>query len=124
MEDKAKGQIQIADDVIASIAGTAALEAEGISSLAGNGAFMGKLGKKGTQRSRGVAIAVDGKDVSVELNVNVLHGCKIQKAAVEAQAKVKDAIENMTGLNVCCVNISVTGIEFETVQEPEKTEAE
>lgn len=119
-DDKAKGQIQIADDVIASIAGTAALEAEGISSLAGGTAFMSKLSKKSSQR--GVAIAVEGREVCVDLNVNVLHGCKIQSAARQAQAKVKDAIENMTGLNVCCVNITVSGIEFEKNQEPEQAE--
>lgn len=113
--NKTKGQIQIADDVIASIAGTAALEAEGISSLAG-GAFMGKLSKKGNQR--GVVISVDGREVSVDLNVNVLHGCKIQQAAAEAQQKVKDAVETMTGLEVSCVNICVSGIEFDKKQEP------
>ncbi len=111
-----KGHIQIADEVIASIAGTAALEAVGISSLAGGNAIMGKLGKKGNQR--GVAITVEGKDVMVDLTVNVLHGCKIQESATEAQNKVKDAVETMTGLNVCCVNVNVAGIEFEKNQEP------
>ncbi len=117
MEEKAKGQIQIADDVIASIAGTAALEAEGISSLAGAG--FGKLGKK---NRAGVAIKVDGKLVEAEINVNVLHGCKIQQAAVEAQNKVKEAVETMTGLEVCCVNVHVSGIEFEKNQEPTQAE--
>ncbi len=115
-DTKVKGQIQIADDVIASIAGTAALEAEGISSLAGGKAIMEKLSKKTNQR--GVVIKVDGKDVCVELNVNVLHGCKIQKAAESAQSKVKDAVENMTGLKVEQVNINVVGIEFEKPEEP------
>ena len=119
-DNKVKGQIQIADDVIASIAGTAALEAEGIASLAGGKAIMDKISKKTNQR--GVAIKVDGKEVCVELNVNVLHGCKIQKAAETAQSKVKDALENMTGLKVEQVNINVVGIEFEKVNEPDKAE--
>jgi uncharacterized alkaline shock family protein YloU len=111
-----KGQIQIADEVIASIAGTAALEAEGIGSLTGGNVIMGKLKQKGNQR--GVIIAVDGKDVTVDLTVNVIYGCKIQRAASEVQSKVKDAVETMTGLNVCCVNVSVAGIEFEKSNEP------
>lgn len=119
-DNKVKGQIQIADDVIASIAGTAALEVEGISSLAGGKAIMDKISKKTNQR--GVAIKVDGKAVCVELNVNVLHGCKIQKAAETAQSKVKDALENMTGLKVEQVNINVVGIEFEKANEPDKAE--
>lgn len=119
-DNKVKGQIQIADDVIASIAGTAALESEGISFLAGGKAIMDKISKKTNQR--GVAIKVDGKAVCVELNVNVLHGCKIQKAAETAQNKVKDALENMTGLKVEQVNINVVGIEFEKANEPDKAE--
>lgn len=119
-DNKVKGQIQIADDVIASIAGTAALEAEGISSLAAGKAIMDKISKKTNQR--GVAIKVDGKAVCVEINVNVLHGCKIQKAAETAQSKVKDALENMTGLRVEQVNINVVGIEFEKANEPDKAE--
>jgi uncharacterized alkaline shock family protein YloU len=106
-----RGQVQIADEVIASIAGTAALEVDGISSMAGGNALVDRLSKKTAQR--GVSIKVDGKQVDVELNVNVLHGCKIQKAAVDVQLKVKEAIENMTGLKVCTVNINVAGIEFE-----------
>ncbi len=119
-DNKVKGQIQIADDVIASIAGTAALEAEGISSLAAGKAIMDKISKKTNQR--GVAIKVDGKAVCVEINVNVLHGCKIQKAAETAQSKVKDALENMTGLRAEQVNINVVGIEFEKANEPDKAE--
>ena len=119
-DTKVKGQIQIADDVIASIAGTAALEAEGISSLAGGKAIMEKISKRTNQR--GVIIKVEGKEVGVELNVNVLHGCKIQKAAETAQIKVRDAVENMTGLKVEQVNVNVVGIEFERPDEPDKSE--
>lgn len=114
-ENKTKGHIQIADDVIASIAGTAALEAEGISSLAGDAVFMDRITKK--VNCRGVEIMVNGRNVKADINVNVLHGCKIQKAAEEAQQKVADAIENMTGLNVSCVNITVVGVEFEKTAE-------
>jgi uncharacterized alkaline shock family protein YloU len=105
------GCVQIADEVIASIAGTAALETEGISSMVGGNALVDRLSKKTAQR--GVTIKVDGKQVDVELNVNVLHGCRIQSAACEAQLKVKEAIENMTGLEVNTVNVNVSGIEFE-----------
>ena len=118
--DKVKGQIQIADDVIASIAGTAALEAGGIVALAGSGAIMEKINKKTNQR--GVSVKVNGKEVSAELNIIAAYGCKIQQSAYEAQKKVKAAIENMTGLEVTAVNINVTGIDFE--KPVENTEAE
>jgi uncharacterized alkaline shock family protein YloU len=112
-DKKNKGQIQIADDVIASIAGTAALETEGLVSLAGGSAIMDKLGKKLAGNVRGVSINVQDKSVSVEINVSVAYGCSIPAVAEEAQHKVKDAIETMTGLKVACVNINVAAIEFE-----------
>jgi uncharacterized alkaline shock family protein YloU len=79
--------------------------------MVGGNALVDRLSKKTAQR--GVTIKVDGKQVDVELNVNVLHGCRIQSAACEAQLKVKEAIENMTGLEVNTVNVNVSGIEFE-----------
>lgn len=119
--DKIKGQIKIADDVIASIAGTAALEATGIVALAG-GAIMNKINKKNNQR--GVNLRMTDKEVVAEVNVVVAYGCKIQQAANEAQEKVKAAIENMTGLEVTTVNINVTGIDFEKPAEQKSAEQE
>ena len=104
------GQIQIADEVIAVIAGTAALEVEGIEAAAGSASstFADLLGIKNPPR--GVKINVEDGEVSVELDVTIKFGTKIKDVAEAVQKKVKNAIETMTGLEVCVVNINVTAV--------------
>ncbi len=104
------GEIQIADEVVASIAGLAAAEVEGVDSLAGNMSkeIAGKLGMKNT--SRGVRVDVTDKNVSVSVSLNLKYGYSIPDISEQVQNKVKSAIENMTGLNVTVVNIKIAGI--------------
>ena len=100
------GQIQIADEVVAVIAATAAMEIEGVlnaSSASGNVLFFGK-------KSKGVKVDSDGGELTLELDIVVLFGTKIQSAATEVQKKVKSAVETMTGLPVAMVNVNVCGI--------------
>ncbi len=118
------GQIQIADEVIAVIAATAALEVEGVvnaSGAAGN-AFVEFFGKK--SQTKGVKVASEDGDVALDVDVVVLFGTKVQVAAEEVQKKVKNAVETMTGLRVTAVNVSVAGIVKEKAVKPIKTEVE
>ncbi len=107
------GQIQIADEVIAIIAGIAATEVEGIAGMAGNhsGDLVAEvLGRKNL--SKGVKITVGQKDVSVDLNIIIEFGIKIPKVALEVQKRVKNAVETMTGLTVTEINLNIMGIHF------------
>lgn len=115
--NKGSGQVQIADGVIAVIAGTAALEAEGIAGMAGNfaGEIIEKLGRKNF--SKGVNINVEDKSVVINLNLIVKFGFKINETALDVQKRVKTAVETMTGLSVSSVNVNVTGIDFESDSE-------
>jgi uncharacterized alkaline shock family protein YloU len=104
------GQIQIADEVIAVIAGTAALEIDGVAGMYGNltGDLAERLGRKNF--SKGIKVEVSGQSVAVEVNLTVKFGYKIQDVSVEVQRRVKTAVETMTGLAVAQVNITVSGI--------------
>lgn len=115
--NKGSGQVQIADDVISVIAGTAALEAEGIAGMVGNfaGEIIEKLGRKNF--SKGVDIAVEEKNVVINLSLIVKFGFKINEAALDVQKRVKTAVETMTGLSVAAVNINVSGLDFEADSE-------
>ena len=110
------GQVQIADEVIAVIAGLAATEVEGVSKMSGNitNEIVSKLGMK--NRSKGVKVTIDGEQVSVVLNLVLNYGVSIPKTSQEVQEKVKAAIENMTGLTVSEVNIRIAGIQMEDEQ--------
>lgn len=104
------GEVQIADEVVAIIAGLAATEAEGVDSLAGNmsNELVGKLGMKNL--SKGVKVDVTEEHVSVNMSLNLKYGYSIPKVCETVQEKVKNAIENMTGLTVLDVNIKIAGI--------------
>ena len=109
-EELNMGEVQIADEVVAIIAGLAATEVEGVASMAGNitNELVGKLGMKNL--SRGVKVAVQENEVTVELSLNMSYGYSIPKTSAKVQEKVKSSIENMTGLEVADVNIRVAGV--------------
>ncbi len=104
------GEVRIADHVVAVIAGLAATEVDGVSSMAGNitNELVGKLGMKNL--SKGVKIAVKENIVSVELALNLVYGKSIPTVSEKVQERVKSAIENMTGLTVDAVNIRIAGV--------------
>ena len=107
------GKVKIADDVIATIAGVAATEVEGVAAMSGNitNEIVGKLGVKNL--SKGVGIDVQEDVVTVKLNLTMRYGYSIPKTSAEVQEKVKSAIENMTGLTVSCVDIRIAGVELD-----------
>ena len=115
-EKEANGQIQISDEVISIIAGTAAPETEGVSlpSSAPVSSVKGFFGKK--NQSKGVKVTVEENTALIEIEVVVKFGINIKNACEEVQQKVKNAVETMTGLTVSGVNINVTAIMVEKEQ--------
>lgn len=109
-EDGQLGTVQIADEVVATIAGLAATEVEGVASMAGNitNELIGKLGVKNL--SKGVKIQVSEKNVDVDLALNIEYGYSIMKVSEKVQERVKSAIVNMTGLEVTVVNIRIVNV--------------
>lgn len=114
LDDGKVGEVQIADEVVAIIAGLAATEVEGVASMAGNvtNELVGKLGMKNL--AKGVKVEVSTEAVVVDMALNMKYGYSIPKTSQLVQEKVKQAIENMTGLNVAEVNIRIAGISAES----------
>lgn len=108
------GQVQIADEVVAIIAGLAATETEGVASMAGNitNELVGKLGMK--KLSKGVRVSVEDGVVQVDIAINISYGYSVPKTCAKVQDKVKASIENMTGLEVSSVNIRIASVCMET----------
>ena len=100
------GEVQIADEVVAIIAGLAATEVDGVASMAGNitNELVSKLGMKNL--SKGVKVTVLEGVVTVDLNLNIEYGRNI----LETSKKVQ---ENMTGLEVADVNIHIASVDME-----------
>lgn len=116
MDDKNQteaGSIRISDEAIAVIAGLAALEVEGVASMS-QGAVDGiaeMLGVKHSQ-GRGVKVEVRNEDVVIEINLLVEFGVDIPMVCQKVQDRVRESVEDMTGLNVSYVNISVQGVKL------------
>ncbi|MBR2949914.1 MAG: Asp23/Gls24 family envelope stress response protein [Lachnospiraceae bacterium] len=113
-EDDNIGSVQIADEVVAMIASLATNEVEGVSCSGGaiSNELMSKVGVKSL--TKGVKVEVDGNTVKVELTVVMDYGYNIPSTSQKVQERVKNAIENMTGLEVTDVNLRVAGINMNT----------
>ena len=113
LEDGQIGEVRIADEVVAIIAGLAATEVKGVASMAGNvtNELVSKLGMKNL--SKGVKVVVTSEAVSVDISLNIEYGYSIPKTSQKVQEKVKQAIENMTGLQVLEVNVRIASVKME-----------
>ena len=110
LENGNMGQVQIADEVVAIIAGLAATEVEGVASMAGNitNELVSKLGKKSL--SKGIRVKVEDGIVNVNVALNIAYGYSVPKTCKKVHEKVKAAIENMTGLEVEKVDIQIANV--------------
>ena len=104
------GEVRIADEVVAIIAGLAATEVDGVDSMAGNitNELVSKLGMK--KLSKGIKVSVDNGEVAVEVAINIDYGYSVPKTSRMVQEKVKASIENMTGLIVSDVNVTIASV--------------
>ena len=111
--DENIGEVKIADEVVAIIAGLAAMDVEGVSSMAGNATreLISKIGMR--TLSKGVRVDVLDGGVTVALALNLKYGYSIMEVCKKVQDKVKTAIENMTGLSVADVNIRIVSVDME-----------
>lgn len=118
------GEVQIASEVVSTIAGLAATEAEGIADMSGGitSGVVQLLGRK--DLSKGVKVTVGEKETTIDIFVVAKYGVRIPEIALDIQKKVKEAVENMTGLKVTAVNIHVQGVKIpEEEVEASKVEA-
>jgi len=108
-ENEEVGTVKIADDVVASIAGIAANEVDGISlAVMPSNEIMNRVAKKGN--AKGVTATVENHKVDIEVDVIVDYGYNILVACTKVQEKVKSAVESMTGLECNEVNVRIAAV--------------
>ena len=107
-----QGCVHIAEDVIASIVGTAITEVDGVEGLtnAAGPDFGERLGFKST--SRGVSVQSEDGTVRIDAAIYAKYGVPIAAIGEKAQKAAAAAIESMTGLP-SVVNIHVAGVTFD-----------
>ncbi|MBQ7505735.1 MAG: Asp23/Gls24 family envelope stress response protein [Lachnospiraceae bacterium] len=112
IKESKDGTVRVADEVIAIIAGLAATEVEGVSSMAGNitNELVGKLGMRNL--SKGIRIEIMEDSIEVYIAINIAYGYSIPEVSAKVQERVKTAIENMTGLTISVVNVRIAAVDM------------
>ncbi|WP_181350062.1 Asp23/Gls24 family envelope stress response protein [Thalassobacillus sp. CUG 92003] len=115
------GVVEIAPEVIEVIAGIAATEVNGVASMRGNFAsgVVERLGKK--NHGKGVKVELREDGILIDIYVIMDFGISIPDTAQKIQDNTRQALKNMTALEISEINIHVVGIQME-VKEEEVTE--
>jgi uncharacterized alkaline shock family protein YloU len=105
-----KGATTLADEVIATIAGLAAVKVPGFAGMSGGlvGGIVEFLGKKNL--SKGVKVEIAGNEVTINLLIIAEYGVEIPAVCDKIKDVVKSDVEKMAGYKVKSVNIHVQGI--------------
>jgi uncharacterized alkaline shock family protein YloU len=114
------GETTIDDEVVASIAGLAAMEVKGVANL-GKSSIRRMMaealgGAEGKART-GVAVEVGKREAIVDLQLDVTYGFNIPNIVTEVRKKVASRLLEIAGLVAKEINVRIVSIEF-----PEKTQ--
>ncbi|MGI6175623.1 MAG: Asp23/Gls24 family envelope stress response protein [Christensenellales bacterium] len=119
-EKNAIGKITFANDVVATIAGLAAIEIPGVAGMSGGivDGLVSLVGRKNL--TKGVKVEVGTEEAAIDLYMVINYGVAVHTVAYNVQENVKRAVETMTGLKVVEVNVYVQGVNVE--REPKERE--
>ncbi len=117
-----RGTTTIQDAVVVSIVAMETQEVEGVhlshggTSLPGDtsptvGEFLGN-DTGGQSRPRGISVEVGERQTAVDLTMNIDHGKPIARVTEMVRQHVIKRVENLTGLDVTEVNITVNDVNF------------
>ena len=106
------GQIDISNEVVATIAGGAAVDCYGIVGMASKNQIKDGLTEilRKDNFTRGVIVRQQNEEVHIDMYIIVSYGTKISEVAHNVQSKVKYTLDQTVGLSVDSVNIFVQGV--------------
>ncbi|HZH60794.1 MAG TPA: Asp23/Gls24 family envelope stress response protein [Metabacillus sp.] len=106
------GQIDISNEVVATVAGGAAIDCYGIVGMASKNQIKDGLTDilRKENFSRGVIVRQDDDSINIDMYIIVSYGTKISEVAHNVQTKVKYTLDQTVGLAVDSVNIFVQGV--------------
>lgn len=108
-----RGVTRVEDSVVQKIAGLAVQEIEGIQMGGGTARAVGGLLDSvsgGGGETRGVSVEVGEEETAVDLAMAVEYGRPIPRISEEVRRNVIRRVENLVGLRVVEVNITVTDV--------------
>jgi len=106
------GKIEVTEEVIARIAGGAAMEVFGLVGMASRKALKDGIAELlGRDNfSKGVVVHTDNDEVRLDMHIIVSYGTKISEVAGNVQRRVRYTVEQMVGIEVSAINIFVQGV--------------
>ena len=116
-----RGATTIGDAVVAKIVGIAAQEVEGVQTGGGTARAMGGFLDRvpgavssfgGGSQTRGVSVEVGAEEAAADLSLAVEYGRPIPRTAEAVRNNVINRVENLTGLRVTEVNITVNDVQI------------
>ena len=102
------GKITIASEVIAHIAGRAALESYGVVGMSARGRVGRLLARE--RAGQGVVVGRDGDRVTLDLYVTVEYGLNLAEVAAGLRSRAAYDVERMTGLRVASVEVHIQDV--------------
>ncbi|MDL4841591.1 Asp23/Gls24 family envelope stress response protein [Aquibacillus rhizosphaerae] len=116
-EDSNLGKVEIAPEVIEVIAGIATTEVAGVSHTRGNFAtgVAERLGKK--THGKGIKVELTNSGVLIDVFVIIDYGVRIPEVAQKIQTNIRQALKNMTSLEIDEINVHVVGVHMDLKEE-------
>ena len=123
------GKTVIEDGVVAKVAGIAAAEVVGVYALGGNvtrviGAIRDAINQ--SDKSQGVSVEVGERQVAVDITLVAEYPLPLQKIADDVRGAVYAAIEDIVGMDVAEVNVTINDVHIpgdDTATDDDATQA-
>jgi uncharacterized alkaline shock family protein YloU len=117
------GTIQIAPEVLETIAGLATLEIEGVAGMSGGlvGGISEMLGLKSL--TKGVKVQIGEIDAIIDISIIIEYGSRIPDVCRQIQQSVKQTIYSMTGIHVPTVHIHIDYVHFKEAEKAVENES-
>lgn len=113
-KNKCQADVVINDDVLISMAGTAALEVDGVVSLAAQLTDIRGMLRKVSGGTGGVQVSHKDGDTVLNIYICVKQDAKIIDVAEAVQKNVKKTIQDMTSRAVTAVNVHIADVQIKT----------
>jgi uncharacterized alkaline shock family protein YloU len=121
-----RGSTSISDSVVSKIAGIAAQEVDGIRMGSGTsqavGGILGSI--TGGSQTQGVSVEVGQEEAALDLTLTAEYGKSIPQLAEAVRRNVTNRVENLVGLRVTEVNVTVSNVFFPQQEAEEQRQRE
>jgi uncharacterized alkaline shock family protein YloU len=118
-----RGNTTISNAVVSQVAGIAGQEVEGVQmgggAAAAVGGFLQSVGGTvtgssagGGNNTRGVSVEVGEEEAAIDLTMAIEYGKSIPQISEAVRRNVTNRVENLVGLRVTEVNITVNDVQF------------